>query len=129
MCGIFGFSLGRGLNSNEIDYVKKDVRSFVNLSILRGSDTFGININSDNNNYVFKSNLNPKIAIKKKNYKNFIDRKLNLSTQNKNSFNYFGQTRLVTNGTKFLYKNNQPITTNRIAGLHNGILFHKKIWK
>ena len=66
MCGIFGFSLGRGLNSNEIDYVKKDVRSFVNLSILRGSDTFGININSDNNNYVFKSNLNPKIAIKKK---------------------------------------------------------------
>ena len=32
----------------------------------------------------------------------------------------------VAKASKFLYKNNQPITTNRIAGLHNGILFHKK---
>ena len=32
-----------------------------------------------------------------------------------------GQTRLVTNGSKFSYKNNQPLLTNNIIGVHNGI--------
>ena len=32
-----------------------------------------------------------------------------------------GQTRLVTNGSKFSYKNNQPLLTNNIIGIHNGI--------
>ena len=33
-----------------------------------------------------------------------------------------GQTRLVTNGSKFSYKNNQPLLTNNIIGIHNGYL-------
>ena len=123
MCGIFGFSLGKGLKNNEIDSVKDDIKHFVNLSLIRGSDTFGININSDNKNYIYKSNSNPKTAIKKKDYKQFINKKLELAADKKSYLNYFGQTRLVTNGTKFLYKNNQPISLKRISGLHNGIIF------
>ena len=123
MCGIFGLSLGKGLSTNEINDVSKDINNFVDLSIVRGSDTFGININYDNNNYVYKTNSNPKKAIKQLSYKNFIQQHLLNATKQKNFFNYFGQTRLVTNGTKFLYKNNQPITLNRISGLHNGIIF------
>jgi len=123
MCGIFGFSLGRGLNESEQDFVKRDIINFAKLSLKRGSDTFGINIIVDDWNYVFKSSSNPNSAINRKDYKKFIDNKLVKACKNKKSFNYFGQTRLVTNGTKFLYKNNQPIVTNNIIGLHNGILF------
>ena len=126
MCGIFGFSLGRGLDQSEIDDIKNDIKLFVNFNLLRGSDTFGLCINSDDKNYVFKSNINPDLAIKKKNYKNFIDEKLNIATNEKKFLNYFGHTRLVTNGAKFMYENNQPITSKRISGLHNGIFFHKK---
>jgi asparagine synthetase B (glutamine-hydrolysing) len=123
MCGIFGISLGRGLNESEQDFVKRDIINFAKLSLKRGSDTFGINIIVDDWNYVFKSSSNPNSAINRKDYKKFIDNKLVKACKNKKSFNYFGQTRLVTNGTKFLYKNNQPIVTNNIIGLHNGILF------
>ena len=123
MCGIFGFSLGRNLSPNETNSVKNDIKNFVKLSIKRGSDTFGISINFDKNNYIYKSNSNPKIAIKKKEYNKFIDEKLKLASNQKSFFNYFGQTRLVTNGTKFFYKNNQPISLKRITGLHNGIIF------
>ena len=122
MCGIFGFSLGRNLLSTETNSVKNDIKKFVKLSITRGTDAFGININYDENNYIYKSNSNPKIAIKRKEYNKFIDEKLKLASIKKNFFNYFGQTRLVTNGTKFFYKNNQPISLNRITGLHNGII-------
>ena len=122
MCGIFGFSLGRNLSLTEISSVKKDIKNFVKLSITRGTDAFGININYDENNYIYKSNSNPKIAIKRKEYNKFIDEKLKLASIKKSFFNYFGQTRLVTNGTKFFYKNNQPISLNRITGLHNGII-------
>ena len=123
MCGIFGFSVGRGLSFNKTNEVKNDLKNFINLSIPRGSDTFGLNINYDNNSYVYKTNINPKDAINQKLYKNFIDKHLNLASKNKTFLNYFGQTRLVTNGSKFLYKNNQPITLKRIIGLHNGIIF------
>ena len=122
MCGIFGFSLGRNLSLNETNSVKNDIKNFVKLSITRGLDTFGININFDKNNYVYKSNSNPKIVIKKEEYKKFINEKLKLASNQKSFFNYFGQTRLVTNGTKFFYKNNQPISLKRITGLHNGII-------
>ena len=122
MCGIFGFSLGRNLSLTETSSVKKDIKNFVKLSITRGTDAFGININYDENNYIYKSNSNPKIAIKRKEYNKFIDEKLKLASIKKSFFNYFGQTRLVTNGTKFFYKNNQPISLNRITGLHNGII-------
>ena len=30
-----------------------------------------------------------------------------------------GQTRLVTNGSKFSYSNNQPLETENIVGVHN----------
>ena len=48
MCGIFGFSLGRNLSLAENSSVKKDIKNFVKLSIKRGTDAFGINVNFDN---------------------------------------------------------------------------------
>ena len=123
MCGIFGFSSGKSLLNDEIFQIKKDIETFTNLNLKRGSDAFGINIHFENKNYIFKSNSNPHISIKSKSYNTFINEKLNMLCKSRSSFNYFGQTRLVTNGTKFLYNNNQPIVTKNIIGLHNGIFF------
>ena len=88
MCGIFGFSLGKGLSYDQISDVESDIKNFVNLSIVRGSDTFGISINSDNKSYVYKTNINPKKALKERSYKNFINKNL-LSAAKKKFFKLF----------------------------------------
>ena len=62
---------------------------------------------------------NPTNAIKKNEYNNFLDSHLKNKIINKAIV--IGQTRLVTNGSKFSYSNNQPLLTDNIIGVHNGI--------
>ena len=40
-----------------------------------------------------------------------------------------GQTRLVTNGSKFSDQNNQPLITDKIIGVHNGIFVNFELDK
>ena len=118
MCGIFGIS--SKINPKE-DYGKItfDLKQLVTLSEKRGSDTFGISIKLPEETLIYKTNEKPTKAIDKKNYKNFLEdrfqKKLN------DDLLIIGQTRLVTNGSKFSYKNNQPLESKNIVGVHNGI--------
>ena len=118
MCGIFGISFNVN-NSNEVSFLSKDINYLIKKSQKRGSDTFGIYIKDSDNNSVFKINQEPQKVIKRKDFKNFIDDKL-IKSKSEN-FSLIGQTRLVTNGSKFSTKNNQPLVTDNIIGVHNGI--------
>ena len=107
--------------------VKKDIGLFTKLNKIRGSDTFGVSISSDKENFIYKVNTDPILAIQRKDYKLFLQQSLeNLSKKDQNKICIIGQTRLVTNGTKFLYSNNQPIITKYITGVHNGIIINLK---
>ena len=118
MCGIFGV-----ISNVEPDLALKkinfDIKQFVKFSEKRGSDTFGVSLKVDDIHYVFKANENPTNAIKKNEYNNFLDSHLKNKIINKAIV--IGQTRLVTNGSKFSYSNNQPLLTDNIIGVHNGI--------
>ncbi len=118
MCGIFGISQSN-LKTNNFDDILKDIQIYVNTSQKRGSDTFGLSFKLDNEIILFKSNEKPTESIKKKNYKEFLNKFLK-NKINKNLI-MIGQTRLVTNGSKFSYSNNQPLETENIVGVHNGI--------
>ena len=118
MCGIFGISFNVN-NSNEVSFLSKDINYLIKKSQKRGSDTFGIYIKDSDNNSVFKINQEPQKVIKRKDFKAFIDDKL-IKSKSEN-FSLIGQTRLVTNGSKFSTKNNQPLVTDNIIGVHNGI--------
>ena len=118
MCGIFGISFNTN-NSNDVSFLSKDINYLITKSQKRGSDTFGIYIKENDNNSVFKINQEPQKAIKRKDFKAFIDEKL-IKSKSEN-FSLIGQTRLVTNGSKFSTKNNQPLVTDNIIGVHNGI--------
>ena len=118
MCGIFGISRSN-LKSNNFDDILKDIKIYVDNSQKRGSDTFGLSFKLENEIVLFKSNEKPTDSIKKKNYKEFLNKFLK-SRINKNLI-MIGQTRLVTNGSKFSYSNNQPLETEKIVGVHNGI--------
>ena len=127
MCGIFGFSYFNQENSNDLSKVENDINLFTKLNKIRGSDTFGLSISSKKENFIYKINTDPTTAIKRKDYKSFLETSLNdIKHKNEKNVSVIGQTRLVTNGTKFLYANNQPIITKYITGVHNGIIVNSK---
>ena len=119
MCGIFGIHLKK--LGNYKNNIKKDISIFSKLSRTRGQDTFGLLLSSKNNEKIYKINTDPSEVFKRKDYKNFINSIFDNLEKN-SSFSVVGQTRLVTNGTKFLAENNQPIITKNIIGVHNGII-------
>ena len=118
MCGIFGFSKKIDVNKN-FENIFIDIKKMVNLSSSRGSDTFGISFYNNKENFVYKLNQKPKKAVKNPEFKKFIFN--NLKKNKNNELILIGQNRLVTNGSKFSYLNNQPLITENIVGIHNGI--------
>ena len=73
---------------------------------------------------IFKVNCDPLESINRKDYLEYLDSFFSLD--HLKPFSLIGQTRLVTNGTKFL-SNNQPIITDNIIGVHNGIIINNDI--
>ncbi len=118
MCGIFGISK-KNLNPKDFDNILKDIEIYVSNSQKRGSDTFGLSFKLENEIALYKTNEKPSISIKRKSYNDFLNKFLK-SKIDKNLL-LIGQTRLVTNGSKFSYSNNQPLETKNIVGVHNGI--------
>ncbi len=128
MCGIFGVS--NKLTDSPSDNLKlfsKDLKTLTQISEQRGSDTFGFVIKNDKNNFLYKINQKPSEALSRADLKNFLINKLN---HNKiDSISIIGQTRLVTNGSKFSIENNQPLKTNNAIGVHNGIFVNIELDK
>ena len=128
MCGIFGIS--KKINASE-DYnnIFLDIKTLVSLSELRGSDTFGVSFKLKDKNILYKLSEKPTKVILKNSFNKFFEKHLkNYLTEN---LIMIGQTRLVTNGSKFSYQNNQPLQTKNIIGVHNGIFtnlntYHKE---
>lgn len=123
MCGIFGIYTKQVKKINK-KFILQDLNLFSKLSLNRGQDTFGIVFSKDQKEYVYKVNTHPIKALNRKDFENFIDPVLKNFDDTK-YFSAIGQTRLVTNGTKFLAENNQPIITTNIIGVHNGIIIEK----
>ncbi len=124
MCGIFGIHLSK-INKYHKN-IDEDIKILSQLSRVRGQDTFGLLISTNNKEKIFKINADPYEVSKRKDYKNFI--KSTFEDINEISpLSIIGQTRLVTNGTKFLAENNQPIITKNIIGVHNGIIVDNKV--
>ena len=101
MCGIFGVSSKLSLQNN-LDKIKHDINLFTQNSEIRGSDTFGISIKTNNQNCIYKTNEKPTIAIKRDDYSSFLSEYL--KNEVNENIQIIGQTRLVTNGSKFSYQ-------------------------
>ena len=78
------------------------------------------------NELIYKTNEKPTKAIRKKDFKYFLED--NLQKKLNEKLLIIGQTRLVTNGSKFSYKNNQPLESKNIVGVHNGIFTNLQLY-
>ena len=120
MCGIYGFHKSLDFTQKKsLELLAEDLKIYSELNELRGSDAYGIAFKTNKKNVVYKLNQKPTQIHKRKDFKNFLNKEL---FDNANNFFYLGQNRLVTNGSKSLDQNNQPIMTDNIIGVHNGIL-------
>ena len=128
MCGIFGIAaasvadLDRSVLSDLIAYLFE-------RSELRGMEASGIAFNVNSSISYFKSADRSSRMIRSKAYHKFYTGVLNAAYSASNGsaaeegrLACIGHSRLVTNGMSVLDRNNQPIETGHILGVHNAII-------
>ncbi|MDR4508730.1 MAG: hypothetical protein MRJ65_10945 [Candidatus Brocadiaceae bacterium] len=129
MCGIFGLvaNTQSGLTKSDFDLTLKYL---VKLSEPRGREAAGVAIASDNKISIYKKAAKPSEILKSIDFKTFLSSSISSTTSNDfNNMNLpisvIGHTRLVTAGTQVFSENNQPIVSNRVVGVHNGIIVNE----
>jgi len=126
MCGIFGLVGGEN-HILSYNLVKLVMDNLFQLSESRGKEASGLSIQSGNNISILKCAIPASRFIKQSVYKDIYKNLLSedLPSTNKNN-NYpicaIGHSRLVTNGGQQIHQNNQPVISEGLVGIHNGIV-------
>lgn len=120
MCGIFGLIVKRGAGIG-LGYSKAIADNLYRLSESRGKEAAGLALQSGNIISVCKSACRPSRFILLKDYKSLFSGSFNFP------FLFIGHTRLVTDGSRELNKNNQPIIKGGLIGVHNGIIVNQEM--
>ena len=114
MCGIFGL-----ITTKESEVRKGDYLSAINylfkLSESRGKEASGFITKNDNSINYYKTPETASKMIRSAEYINYF-KKIKIPVP------VLGHSRLVTNGSQENHNNNQPIVSDNIIGIHNGII-------
>ena len=123
MCGLFGI-FDKDLFNKDKNIIFSYLKSFIQLSSLRGGQGLGMCF-LDNNNYnIVKEKDHIKEFINDAKFKSKI---INNFKQHKKLRAFFGQTRLPIIGDKSIDENNSPIDTKNLIGIHNGNIIFKTL--
>lgn len=126
MCGIFGLVQGEN-NIFSDRLVKLIMGNLFQLSESRGKEASGLSIQAGNNINILKGSMPASIFIKQNVYKDIYKNLLfgDLASSNENKSHpicIMGHSRLVTNGGQQIHHNNQPVISDGLVGIHNGIV-------
>ena len=95
------------------------------ISQTRGSDASGLALQDDLRVTVLKRSSPADKFINLKEYKNLVS---DYDKTNKTKI-AIGHSRMVTNGSQETHENNQPVISESIVGIHNGIVVNvDKLW-
>jgi Glucosamine 6-phosphate synthetase, contains amidotransferase and phosphosugar isomerase domains len=119
MCGIFGV-MGGDTGQFTPDQIYKIFNTLAVRSEERGREAAGCAILYNNQISVFKQPLRISRMLKSKSFIRFVNDKLGLPIA------IIGHSRLVTNGSQSEENNNQPVVTDNVVGVHNGILVNEE---
>lgn len=135
MCGIFGF-----VASNKSSLSKRQAKYLINqlfrLSESRGKEASGVAFHDSEGIRIIKKSIPSSNLIKGIDYQKALVDTLNtfLPTdpgENDNQvLTVIGHSRLVTNGSQKKHFNNQPVISEGMVGIHNGIITNvEELWK
>ncbi|MEM7582223.1 MAG: hypothetical protein AAF560_02495 [Acidobacteriota bacterium] len=118
MCGIFGFALPETSTVPEAA-LRPLVDSLFLLSESRGKEAAGLAFRDQDSIRVFKRNVPASSFLRDPQYRTLFD---GLGHGDSASLALIGHSRLVTNGSEEAHHNNQPLITDGVVGIHNGII-------
>jgi glutamine---fructose-6-phosphate transaminase (isomerizing) len=132
MCGIFGVLAGRESGFSAKTF-KKAVDILFTHSESRGKEASGFAIRSNGNLRVYKQPVRASELLKSHTYSTLLKNALDDSNGNGSlptEIAVVGHCRLATNGSRLDNRNNQPVETKGIVGVHNGIIVNElELWK
>ena len=109
---------------NKKETTKKDLiddaLTFSKLSKIRGQDGMGFLADVGDTALVYKDASRPSKSAEA--LKVFLGKNLNPPQVVADRYGYIGHNRLVTNGSRHLYEDSQPILLDQLIGFHVGIL-------
>lgn len=126
MCGIFGIIVNNKTHCK--GHVMKQI--FTDLFVLsesRGKEASGISFMTGSDIYIVKYSLRASHFLKTREYNDLFTKfEANKDTKDCERFPApictMGHSRLVTNGTQLIRNNNQPVVSDDMVAIHNGII-------
>ena len=121
MCGIFGITMARDSKISSRD-LKKMISKLFLLSESRGKEASGLAVKTKHSLFVLKQPKSASELLKSHEYDQLFNSLENASA-------IIGHARLVTNGSLEDNSNNQPVVSEGIVGIHNGIITNdEELW-
>lgn len=117
MCGLTYIRFK--ITSNAKSDVLGKIIKLIELSRRRGSDSLGISIITENNEYTYKALKNDRNS-----FKEFVNNVLNDKSLENQKISLLAHARMRTNGS-LDESNNQPIKNGSVIIAHNGILINE----
>ena len=127
MCGIFGAVVGEGSRLRQPARLERSLERLFLLSESRGKEAAGIALTSGDALSIYKVGVAASEMLRQKGYRELV--KGAARRANGAGLAFIGHSRLVTNGGRELNRNNQPVATGGVVGIHNGIIVnHASVW-
>ncbi len=123
MCGIFGFVGAPGAVGDNSS-IQQAVRALIRLSEPRGREATGLALALPDEIAVYRRPMAPSRVLAHPGFQRFLDETIPAGQVSlaESELAVLGHCRLVTNGTQAIEANNQPVLTDRVVGVHNGII-------
>lgn len=134
MCGIFGLTVNEQSGFSP-QLLKATINELFKLSESRGKEAAGLAVYQQDTIEVYKDAVSATSLIHSQPYKKLFQKIFKngyLTDQGTigHPFSLIGHSRLVTNGAMEIHDNNQPVITNGVVGIHNGIIVNdQRLWQ
>src|SRR6185295_8380109 len=128
MCGIFGGVFGKGSALRRAARLEACAERLFLLSESRGKEAAGFAIANQGQLVTYKAPVSARSMIRSPAYRHQLRR--TAKSQRAHGIAFIGHSRLVTDGGRELNRNNQPVLTGGVVGVHNGIVVnHAALWR
>jgi glucosamine--fructose-6-phosphate aminotransferase (isomerizing) len=128
MCGIFGGVIGAASTLRERARLQSSIQRLFLLSESRGKEAAGFAMATQDQLSVYKAAVPARSMIRSPGYRALVREAAGV--QRSRGVAFIGHSRLVTDGVRELNRNNQPVVTRGIVGIHNGIIVnHAELWR
>jgi glucosamine--fructose-6-phosphate aminotransferase (isomerizing) len=127
VCGIFGGVIGSTSDLRAATQLESGIERLFSLSESRGKEAAGLAMANPDQVAVYKAAVSARSMIKIRTYRTLL--RSAAGGERTTSRAFIGHSRLVTDGVREQNRNNQPVVSGGVVGVHNGIIVNQaELW-